>query len=66
MGDDGHLLNDALSEIIEIRRRLDRLEFAVMQYARTQGATWDDLGAMLGISRQAAQSRWRRVQRRLR
>lgn len=63
-GDD--FLSDVIRNIAEARERLDRAEYAVIQYARAHGATWDELGRLLGISRQAAQSRWRRVQRRLR
>lgn len=55
-----------LEAIADIRARLDDLEYQAVQWAREQGETWDQIGERLGISRQAAQSRWRRVQRRLR
>lgn len=53
-----------LHAIDEARARLDEIEYELIQYARENGETWDELGAKVGISRQAAQSRWYRVQRR--
>lgn len=59
-------LTGLLHAIDEARARLDEIEYELIQHYRELGMTWDELGAKLGITRQAAHSRWYRVQRRYR
>lgn len=47
-----------LREVLEARRRLDRVEFYAVELARAAGATWEDVGELFGISRQAARQRF--------
>lgn len=48
-----------LRAICELRETLDRLERQFATEARLGGSTWADIGASLGISRQAAWVRHR-------
>jgi hypothetical protein len=48
-----------LGVIIDLRQTLDRVESELAARARADGATWVDIGARLGISRQAAFMRHR-------
>lgn len=57
---------ELLDELEQLHVDLDLLERAVAEVVRSlrgAGATWDDLGAAVGISRQAARSRWHRLMR---
>ena len=45
--------------MVEIRQTLDRVEGLLAAEARGGGATWAEIGAQLGISRQAAFARHR-------
>jgi hypothetical protein len=47
-----------LDEVVEMRRRMDALEYQSIQVVREAGATWEEIGEALGISRQAARSRF--------
>lgn len=47
-----------LSEVAELRRRADQIEFYAIDLVRQHGATWEDIGEALGISRQAASQRF--------
>lgn len=47
-----------LNELDELRDRVARVEHEAIQVLRESGATWDDIGDALGISRQAARSRF--------
>jgi hypothetical protein len=38
--------------------RAERHLFEAVDYARTSGATWQAIGDLFGVSRQAAQQRW--------
>lgn len=56
-----------LEELDELRERVARVEYEAIQVLRENGTTWEDIGEALGISRQAARSRfgrprhWRRT-----
>lgn len=45
---------DALREITRSETELDRLRRDCIRAARTAGATWDQIGAALGVTRQSA------------
>ena len=47
-----------LEGVGEARDALARIEFDAVQTAREAGATWEDIGDELGISRQAARRRF--------
>lgn len=47
----------ALAAIQELRGTLDELEMEAIETARRQGATWEDVAELLGISRQALHAR---------
>jgi hypothetical protein len=49
----------ALQAIAELRPQLAELEQAAARAARDKGATWDEIATALGITRQAAQMRFR-------
>ena len=53
-----------LAEVAETRRRLDMIEHLAVKLVRDAGATWEDIGDMLGISRQAARERFGEPRRR--
>lgn len=59
-------LRAAVDELETIRRRVDLVELLVIQIARDSGATWEEIGEVLGISRQAARSRFALLRRRQR
>jgi hypothetical protein len=40
--------------------RAERQLFEAVDYARRSGATWQAIGDLFGVSRQAAQQRWGR------
>jgi hypothetical protein len=47
-----------LVHLAEIAERIDWALLSLVGEARTTGATWADIGAALGVSRQAAQQRF--------
>jgi hypothetical protein len=49
----------ALQAIAELRPQLAELEQAAVRTAREKGATWEEVATALGITRQAAQMRFR-------
>jgi DNA invertase Pin-like site-specific DNA recombinase len=49
----------ALQAIAELRPQLAELEQAAVQAAREKGATWQEIATAMGITRQAAQMRFR-------
>ncbi|MCU1399973.1 MAG: hypothetical protein JWN62_3082 [Acidimicrobiales bacterium] len=52
---------DALKAISEIADRRDRLDSALteaVRSARSDGRSWSEIGAMLGVSKQAAQRKY--------
>ena len=53
-----------LKELETLRRDLDRLEFSVMRLLRAAGATWEQIGDELGMSRQHARRRFGELQKR--
>jgi hypothetical protein len=55
---------DVLRDLADTRRQLDRLEYSVIQLLRAAGATWEQIGDELGISRQHAQRRYGQLRRR--
>ena len=55
---------DVLKDLAELRRQQDRLEHSVITLLRAAGATWEQIGDELGISRQAARERYAKLQKR--
>lgn len=55
-----------LAELASLRRGLDALEHEVVSMVRIGGATWEQIGDELGISRQAARQRFSKLRRRQR
>ena len=53
----GEQIDEALRAIVGARAALDALERAVVVHGRSQGRTWADLGAPLGISGQGVRRR---------
>jgi hypothetical protein len=47
-----------LDDVAEMRRQGDKVEWDVVQLVREAGATWEEIGEVLGISRQAARQRF--------
>ncbi|MCX5207111.1 hypothetical protein OG897_37615 [Streptomyces sp. NBC_00237] len=47
-----------LSATVEVRREMERLEAVLVRRARTQGRTWADIAAALGISKQAVHKKY--------
>lgn len=44
---------DGLRAVVVLRRLADRLEAAHVEAARRAGLTWEQIGDLLGVSRQA-------------
>ncbi len=59
--EDGDVLSDAIDEalrqLVLARKALDEREAGLVAQARSTGATWSDLGASLGLSKQAVRKR---------
>ena len=55
---------DVLKNLADLRRQQDRLEYSVVTLLRAAGATWEQIGDELGISRQAARERYAKLQKR--
>ncbi len=53
---------DVLRVVGTYRRYLDAIEEQGVLAARRMGATWEDIGAALGVTRQAAWQRLRQVE----
>lgn len=47
-----------LRTLVQLRDELDKVTAAAVQGQRRQGSSYADIGAELGISRQAAYERW--------
>lgn len=47
-----------LDELAKAREDLASIEYETVQVVREAGATWEDIGDALGISRQAARDRF--------
>ena len=47
-----------LAELAKAREDLASIEYETIQVVREAGATWEDIGEVLGISRQAARERF--------
>ncbi|MEV0615121.1 hypothetical protein AB0I81_17475 [Nonomuraea sp. NPDC050404] len=43
----------SLAALAELRREMERREAVLVRRARTQGRTWTEIAAVLGISKQA-------------
>lgn len=52
---------DRLDAVRECRERIECLEQDCVAAAREAGATWRDIGALYGLSKQGAQQRFRRA-----
>lgn len=48
---------EALAAVVALRRLAEQLEFAAVEEAMTQGWSWADVAAALGVTRQAAHKR---------
>lgn len=55
---------ELLQAVVDLRQRADFIEHLAVQTVREQGATWEDIGEALGISRQAARERFGTPRRR--
>lgn len=55
---------EVLADVIDLRRRMDALELHVIELVRNAGATWEQIGDELGISRQAARERYGKLRAR--
>jgi hypothetical protein len=56
-------VRDPLARLAAVRRALDgleELEASTVADARAAGATWGEIGTIYGVSKQAAQQRFRR------
>lgn len=56
-------IDDPLSRLAAVRRArqaMEALEHATVTQARAGGATWSEIGTLYGVSKQAAQQRFRR------
>ena len=62
--DGGPAWRRLLEVVAEARRSLDVIEFDAVQTVREAGATWEEIGDVLGISRQAARRRFEKPRRR--
>lgn len=62
--DDVEQIVDFLAEVARLRRDLDGIEYQAVKLARTFGASWEDIGEGLGISRQAATGRFSKPRKR--
>lgn len=49
-----------LRAVAALRRLADHLEAVQVHSARTQGWSWEAIGAVLGVSRQAVHKKYRR------
>lgn len=49
----------ALQDIRLVRGLLDQAEMNAVATARAGGASWAEVGGMLGVTREAAEQRWR-------
>lgn len=49
---------------MEARRVIAQIEFDAVQVVREAGATWEEIGEVLGISRQAARRRFEQPRKR--
>lgn len=47
-----------LAELHQLHQALDEALATAVGNLREQGATWEDIGRALGVTRQAAQARW--------
>jgi hypothetical protein len=50
---------EALGAVVQIRRELETVERDAVATAREKGATWDDIAAAIGVTRQAAYQKHR-------
>jgi hypothetical protein len=55
----GEAALEALADVGELRRRLDRAELAAVRIARRDGRSWTEIATQLGITRQSAWEKWR-------
>jgi len=51
---------EVLREVAKYQRYLAAIERRTVQAARSEGRTWDEIGAAIGVSRQASWKRWGR------
>ena len=51
-------LAGVIDQLLTVRREVDRLEYLVVSLLRANGVPWEAIGDELGISRQAARSRF--------
>jgi hypothetical protein len=50
---------EALEAVVAIRQRLDDVELHAVTTARDKGATWEDIAAAIGVTRQAVYQKYR-------
>lgn len=47
-----------LTAVAKLRQQLDRLEVVQVRHARARGLTWQQIAAVLGVSRQAVHKKY--------
>ncbi len=57
-GGDREALLDAMTQLAMIGERIDWALLSLVGEARTQGVSWQGIGAALGVTKQAAQQRF--------
>lgn len=62
---DSHQYLAVLEELTVIRAAVARLEYQVVALVRASGATWEQVGESLGLSRQAATRKYGQPRKRL-
>lgn len=63
-GEEPTPLAEVMADLSRLRGDVDDLEHRVILFLRSRGATWEDIGDELGISRQAARARFEKARRR--
>lgn len=47
-----------LGAVVQVRKEMERVEAVLVRRARNQGATWVDIAAALGVSKQAIHKKY--------
>lgn len=47
-----------LDAVVQVRREMERVEAVLVRRARNQGATWAEIAAVLGVSKQAIHKKY--------
>lgn len=55
---------EALGHVASLKRELETVEAITVKNARLDGATWQDIATILGVTRQSAWNKYRNVDER--